>query len=128
MDLPAIQLLCLKKLDRSLENHTREFLDLVCLTHYSDCSQSKARLPVNGPSEDFAAYVVWVLVISGSEFTIDPEEDITSPTPDSEPSQTPPRCVDMTPEPIADGECLPRWKSQRKPSPRSLNLPTRPGV
>ncbi|XDV40107.1 hypothetical protein PO909_009248 [Leuciscus waleckii] len=110
MDLPAIQLLCLEKLDRSLEDHTREFLDLVCLTHYSDCS--KARLPANGPSEDFAAYVVWVLVNSGLEFTIDPEEDISSPTLDSEPSQT--RCVDMTPELIADGESAPA--AMEKPS------------
>lgn len=59
--------------------------------------------------------MVWVLVISGSEFTIDPEEDITSPTPDSEPSQTP-RCVDITPEPIADRESVPAAMEDSAPA------------
>ncbi|KAF4115831.1 hypothetical protein G5714_003320 [Onychostoma macrolepis] len=38
MDLPAVQLLCLEQMDRSLEDHTRDFLDLACLTHFPDRS------------------------------------------------------------------------------------------
>ncbi|ROJ62428.1 Follistatin-related protein 4 [Anabarilius grahami] len=34
MDIPAVCLLLLKQGDRSLEDHTRDFLDLACLTHY----------------------------------------------------------------------------------------------
>lgn len=37
MDLPAIQLHCLEQKDRSLENHTKDFLDLVYLTHFPNC-------------------------------------------------------------------------------------------
>lgn len=88
-------------MDRSLENYTQDILDLACLAHNSDDSvsvffytslseQAKARLPANGPLEDFVTYVEWVLVNNGSEFTIGPEEDTTSPTPDSvQPDTTP---------------------------------------
>lgn len=37
MDLPAVHLLLLEQGDHSLEYHMRDFLDLVCLTHYSLC-------------------------------------------------------------------------------------------
>lgn len=37
--------------------------------------------------EDFGAFVEWVLVNNGSACTICHEEDVTSPTPDPEPSQ-----------------------------------------
>ncbi|ROL53998.1 hypothetical protein DPX16_15596, partial [Anabarilius grahami] len=50
--------------------------------------RSKARLPVDGPRGDFAAYVEWVLVNNESPFTICLTEE--SPTPDPEPSQPPP--------------------------------------
>ncbi len=64
-----VQFLCLEQKDRSLEDHTRDFLDLACLTHFLDQSfcvfyvtslseRCKARLPANGPKEeDFAALV-----------------------------------------------------------------------
>ncbi len=38
MDFPAVQLLCLEQKDHSLEDHTRDFLDLACLTHFLDRS------------------------------------------------------------------------------------------
>ncbi len=38
MDLPAVQLLCLEKQDRSMEDHTKDFLDLASLTHFPDRS------------------------------------------------------------------------------------------
>lgn len=100
------------------QEYTRGILDMQCLLHYSDNSlcvfyhaglseQSKARLPANGPCEDFAAHVQWVLVDNGLKFTIDPEEDFTSHTPEPESSPTPPLSADMTPEPTADGEPMP---------------------
>lgn len=124
MDLPAARLLCLEQMDRSLEDYTQDFLDLACLVHYSDDSlsvffhtslseQAKARLPANGPCEDFSAYVEWVLVNKESEFTIGPEEDTNSPTPNSEPSLTLPCEMDTTPEPTVDRE-----PAQRATEPR----------
>ncbi len=116
MDLPAVQLLCLEQRDRSLEDHTRDFLNLACLTHFPDCSlcvfyisslseRCKARLPANGPKEDFAAFVEWVLENNGSPLTICPsEEDISSPTHVPETSQLSSRCTESLPEPTADGE------------------------
>lgn len=93
MDLPTVQFLCLEQLDSLLEEYTRDVLDMPCLLHYLDNSlcvfyhaglseQSKARLPANRPCEDFAVHVQWVLVNNGLKFTIGPEEDLTSPTPD----------------------------------------------
>lgn len=41
----------------------------------------KAHLPVNGPWEEFAAYVEWVLVNNGLNYIVSPVEDNTSPTP-----------------------------------------------
>jgi len=38
MDIPAVHLLLLEQEDHSLEDHTREFLDLPCLTQYQDRS------------------------------------------------------------------------------------------
>ncbi|XP_059401982.1 uncharacterized protein LOC132133218 [Carassius carassius] len=114
MAIPAVRLLCLEQLDRSLKDHTRDFLDLACLTHFPDRSLSnffytglsercKARLPANGPREDFAAFVEWVLEKNESSFTITTaEEDISSPTPDPETSQPPSRHTE--PEPTAAAE------------------------
>ncbi len=96
MDLPAVQLLCLEQIDRSLEDHTRDFLDLVCLTHFLDHSlcvfyitslseRCKARLSANGPKKDFAAFAEWVLENNGSPLTVcSSEEDISSPTSEPE--------------------------------------------
>lgn len=87
MDIPAVQFLRLE--------HTRYFLDMACLTHYSDhllCvfyntsldEWSKAPLPV----ASFAEYVEWVLVQCDSLFTVClTAEDAASPTLDSQPSR-----------------------------------------
>ncbi|XP_073699617.1 uncharacterized protein [Garra rufa] len=120
MDLPAVQLLCLKQQDRSLEDHTRDFLDLACLTHFPDRSLSvfyhaslsepcKARLPANGPREDFAAFVEWALESNGLYFSVCPvQEDLSSPTPDPEPSQlSSPRSTEHKPEPTAAAQPKP---------------------
>lgn len=59
MDIPAVRVLLVQE-QCSLKDHTRDFLDLVCLTHShthlfyvfyhtSLNKQSKARLPMNGP-------------------------------------------------------------------------------
>ncbi|XP_016124666.1 uncharacterized protein [Sinocyclocheilus grahami] len=112
----AIQLLCLEQQDCSLEDHTRDFVDLACLTHFPDCSlcifyhtslseRCKARLPTNGPKEDFAAFVEWVLERNGLCLSVCPaEEDISSPTHEPETSQPSSRCTEQMPEPTADGE------------------------
>ncbi|ROJ62551.1 hypothetical protein DPX16_21537 [Anabarilius grahami] len=114
---PAVALLCLEQRDRSLESHTRDFLELACLTHFPNCSlcvfyisslskRSRARLPGSGPRKDFAAFVEWVLVSNNSPFTVSPAEDdfATSPTPLAEASQPPPTNVatEMFHVPTAD--------------------------
>ncbi len=70
MDIPAVQLLCLEQQDRSLEDHTRDFLDLACLKHFPDRSlgifyitslseRCKARLPANGPERRISWSGCW---------------------------------------------------------------------
>ncbi|XDV46002.1 hypothetical protein PO909_013986 [Leuciscus waleckii] len=77
MALPTVQLLCLEQGDRPLEEHTCDFIQLACQTHYPDRSlcvfyhtslreRSKARIPAGGLKEDFAAFVEWVLVNNNS--------------------------------------------------------------
>ncbi|XP_067310697.1 uncharacterized protein [Pseudorasbora parva] len=109
MALPDVQLLCLEQEDR-LEAHTRDFLQLACLSCFPDRSlsffyyaglsdRSKARAPAGSPKEDFAAFVVWVLVPNNSPFTIGPAEE------DSGTSTTPPpptTGMKEVPEPTAD--------------------------
>lgn len=84
MDLPAIQLLYLEQGDHLLEALTWDFLHLVCQT--------------DGPKEDFAAFVEWVLVNNNSPFTIGPAEDdsISSPTPPLPETSLPPPASDVT--------------------------------
>lgn len=71
MDIPAEHLHLLEQMDRSLEDHTRDFLDLGCLTHYLDHSLCmffntglnewlEAYLPGVGPWGAFFEYVEWV--------------------------------------------------------------------
>lgn len=66
---------------------------------------------MSGPREDFAAYVEWVLVNNGMDYTVSPKEDTTSPThvlpapemqPSPEFSQPSPREMDMMPKLLAD--------------------------
>lgn len=63
MDIPAVRL---EQKEQNLEDHTRVFLDLACLTHYPDrllcvfyCTslskRSKARLSADGPRETLRA-------------------------------------------------------------------------
>lgn len=61
----------------------------LCIFYHASLSERlKACVPVNGPKEDFAAYVEWVLVNNDSSFTVYPVEDnfSTSPTPPPETS------------------------------------------
>ncbi len=81
MDNPNIALLCLEQGDRPLEDHTQDFLHLACLSHYPDRSlcvfyhaslseRSKARVPADGPRDNFAAFVEWVLEKNGLFFCL----------------------------------------------------------
>ncbi len=90
------------------------FLDLACLTRFPDLcvfyitslsERCKARLPANGPEEDFATFVEWVLERNGLYFSICPAvEDISSPTQEPETSQPSFCCTELLPEPTTDGE------------------------
>lgn len=95
--IPTVHLLLPEQGDHSLEDHTRDFLDLVCLTHYPYCllcvfyhteliEQSKTHgWPLRG---SFIEYEERVLVQCDSSFTIClTDKDITSLTADPEPSQ-----------------------------------------
>ncbi|KAI2656508.1 Repellent protein 1 [Labeo rohita] len=92
MDNPAVLLLLLEQGNRSLVDHTRDFV------HLRSC-------PGEGPRESFADYMEWVLVSCRSSLTA---EDDTSPTQDPEPSQPAPRHAEFEPEPTADDEPEPR--------------------
>ncbi|KAL0198942.1 hypothetical protein M9458_007482 [Cirrhinus mrigala] len=116
MDIPAVLLLLLEQGNRSLVDHTRDFVHLVPLTHYPDrclCTfyraglniATKAQLSGDGPRESIADYIEWVLVSCRSSLTA---EDDTSPTQDPEPSQPASRHAEFEPEPTADDEPEPR--------------------
>ncbi len=118
MDNPNVALLCLEQRDRTLETHTRDFLELACQTHYPDRSLcvfyisslsewSKACLPGSGPRDNFATCLEWVLENNGLYFSICPAEDISSPTPKPVTSQPSSRCTEISPEPTPDGETEP---------------------
>ncbi|KAL0192152.1 hypothetical protein M9458_010448, partial [Cirrhinus mrigala] len=113
--------------ERSLENHTTDFVFFANLTHYPDsclCSfyqaglntTTRAQLSRNGPRESLAAFVEWVLVSCGSPMTVDIEDDHASPTSDPVPRPTSPRSAERQPEPTADGE--PKSNTTNEPSPR----------
>ncbi|ROL52801.1 hypothetical protein DPX16_2307 [Anabarilius grahami] len=131
MALPAVQLLCLEQGDRSLEQHTSDFLQLACLTYFPDRSlciyyrtglseRSKARIPAGGPTEDFAAYVEWVLVNNHSQFTIGPAEDDTSTTPHPETNHPPSTtCTMEKREPTADRGDRPARTIETEPEERT---------
>ncbi|KAL0150955.1 hypothetical protein M9458_053742 [Cirrhinus mrigala] len=116
MDNPAVLLLLLEQGNRSLVDHTRDFVYLAPLTHYPDsclCTfyraglniATKAQLSGDGPRESIADYIEWVLVSYRSSLTA---EDDTSPTQDPEPSQPASRHAEFEPEPTADDEPEPR--------------------
>ncbi|KAI2643957.1 Retrotransposon-like protein 1 [Labeo rohita] len=126
MDNPAVLLLLLEQGNRSLMDHTRDFVHLVPLTHYPDSSlctiyraglnnATKALLFGDGPRESFADYIEWVLVSCRSSLTA--EDDTQSPAnqhPDTRSlSPSPPRMTSQSHE----------RQSQRSPQSQS---PTRP--
>ncbi|KAL0151595.1 hypothetical protein M9458_053112, partial [Cirrhinus mrigala] len=112
MDNPAVLLLLLEQGNRSLVDHTKDFVYLAPLTHYPDsclCTfyraglniTTKAQLSGEGPQESIADYIEWVLVFSRSSLAT---EDETSPTQDPEPSLPASRHAEFEPEPTADDE------------------------
>ncbi|KAI2653668.1 Zinc metalloprotease ZmpB [Labeo rohita] len=127
MDDPAVLVLLLEQGDRSLEDHTTDFVFLTNYTHFPDnclCSfyfaglntTTRAQLSGDGPRESFATYVDWVLVSCNSSLTVDFADDDTSPTLDPEPSQQSPQFAEHEPEPTVDGEPEPNVTDEPSPS------------
>ncbi|KAL0193309.1 hypothetical protein M9458_011605, partial [Cirrhinus mrigala] len=127
MNDPAILILLLEQGDRSLEDHTTDFVLLANLTHDPDsclCSffqaglntATQAQLSEEGSRESLAAYVEWVLVSCNSPLTMDFADVDTSPTLDPEPSQPSPRFAEHEPEPTVDGEPEPGATNESSPS------------
>ncbi|KAI2665042.1 hypothetical protein H4Q32_003383 [Labeo rohita] len=86
MDLPTVLLPILEQGNRSLEDHTKDFMYLASMTHYPRASPP---------------------MLSGCWCPADlswTTEDDTSPTPDSESSQPSPRFAEHESEPTVDGE------------------------
>ncbi|KAL0150683.1 hypothetical protein M9458_053987 [Cirrhinus mrigala] len=101
MDIPAVLLLLLEQGNRSLVDHTRDFVHLVPLTHYPDsclCTFYRAGLNIATKAQLIADYI---------ESSLTAEDD-TSPTQDPEPSQPASRHAEFEPEPTADDEPEPR--------------------
>ncbi len=132
----AVQLLCLEQQDHPLEDHTRDFIDLACLTHFPDRSlcvfhitslsqQCKVHLPAGGPKENFAACVEWVLENNGLFFSVCPAEDNSRPTTNLEPSQpSPSHCTECSPEPTAAAES--ESIAIKEPAPFKVTEPLTP--
>ncbi|KAL0192237.1 hypothetical protein M9458_010533, partial [Cirrhinus mrigala] len=105
--------------ERSLEDHTRDYIFLAEHSHFPDSSlctfyhaglntTTKGLLSGEGPRESLLDYIEWVLASCGSSWTIDFVKEDVSPTQDPEPSQPSPRHVEYEPEPTADKEPEPR--------------------
>ncbi len=114
MNDPAVLVLLLEQGDRSLEDHTEDWvsrqtdtrpgqLPLLVLSSWTEHLYTSAVVRV-GPRESLAAFVEWVLVSCGSLLTVDIMDDDTIPTPDPEPSPPSPRFTERQPEPIATHE------------------------
>ncbi|KAL1276323.1 hypothetical protein QQF64_035946 [Cirrhinus molitorella] len=101
----------LEQEEKTLEDHKRQFIYIANRSRYPDGTLSSE----DGPRADFATFVEWTLARNGSSFTIRPEENLASATPDPEPSPPSPRCAEPQPEPTADGE--PEPDAIDKPSP-----------
>ncbi|KAI2653819.1 Cell surface glycoprotein 1 [Labeo rohita] len=109
----------MKQGERSLEDHTRDYIFLAEHSHFPDSSlctfyraglntTTKGLLSGEGPRESLPDYIEWVLASCGSSWTIDFVKEDVSPTPDPEPSQPSPRQAELEPEPTADKEPEPR--------------------
>ncbi len=105
MNYSAVLVLLQEQGDRSLKDHTEDFVFLASLTHYPDsclCSFYQAGLNTatwaqlcgEGPRESLAAFIEWVLVSYKSLLTVDFVDDDTSPALDPEPSPPSPRCAE----------------------------------
>ncbi|KAI2668955.1 Accumulation-associated protein [Labeo rohita] len=116
---PTVLLILLKQGERSLEDHTRDYLSLSEHSDFPDSSlckfyfiglntTTKALLSGEGPQESLPDYIEWVLASCGSSWTVDIVEKDVSPTQDPEPSQPAPRHAEFEPEPTADDEPEPR--------------------
>ncbi|KAL0190472.1 hypothetical protein M9458_013170, partial [Cirrhinus mrigala] len=116
---PTVLLILLKQGERSLEDHTRDYIFLAEHSHFPDSSlctfyraglntTTKGLLSGEGPRESLPDYIEWVLASCGSSWTIDFVKEDVSPTQDPEPSQPSPRHVEYEPEPTADEEPEPR--------------------
>ncbi len=121
---PAALILLLEPRERSLEDHTEDFVFLSNYTHYSSkclCSfyqaglntSTRAQLSGDGPRESLAAFFEWALVSCKAKLTVDIADDDTSRT--LEPSQPPPYGAEL-PEPTADGEPEPAAVDEPSPS------------
>lgn len=100
---PRYLLLLLEQVERYLLR--RLFLEVANYTSYPDdllCSFYGASLNTacrvqsseDGPQECFTTFVEWVLARNRSPFTIGPEDDLASPTPD--PAAGPPSIATLT--------------------------------
>ncbi|KAL0173900.1 hypothetical protein M9458_029868, partial [Cirrhinus mrigala] len=125
MDDPAVLVLLLEQGERSLEDHTTNFVFLANLTHYLDSclysfyqaglnTATRAQLSLGNVLE--RAFVEWVLVSCQSSLTVDFMDDDTSPTPDPVPRPTSPRSTERQPEPTVDGEPKPSATDEPSPS------------
>ncbi|KAI2659920.1 Increased DNA methylation 1 [Labeo rohita] len=88
MNDPAVLILLLEQGDRSLEDHTEDFLS------------------GDGPRERLATFIEWVLVSCESSLTVDYADNDTSPNQDPEPSPPSPRYAEL-PEPTAESQSPP---------------------
>ncbi|XP_073676889.1 uncharacterized protein [Garra rufa] len=119
MDDPNVFIILLKQGNRSLEDHTRDFVFYAPFTHYPDsclCTfyraglniAAKSQLSGEGPRESIADYIEWVLASCGSTWTIGIVKEDVSPTHDPESSQTSPQHAEYEPERTANEGLEPR--------------------
>lgn len=135
MDLPpSVKIQILDQEDRPLEIHIKDFLDLACLTNFTDHAlcvflktslndRSWARLPKGGHENNFAAYVEWVLFHNNSPFTVGPADGEFAASPTSPPeTDMPTPSTDL--EPTVGGEPgNATSESERTPEPSVAEIP-----
>ncbi|KAI2658676.1 Pappalysin-1 [Labeo rohita] len=123
---PTVLLILLKQGERSLEDHTRDYIFLAEHSHFPDsslCTFYRAGLNTTAKG-----------LLSGGGSSREPaglhREDV-SPTPDPEPSQPSPRHAEHEPEPTADDEPEPRATEQRitqEPEPNTSDQVREPAT
>ncbi|KAI2649080.1 Mitochondrial intermediate peptidase [Labeo rohita] len=102
--------LCADQRDRSLKDHTTDFVFLANYTHYPDnCLCSFYHAGLNAATQ---------AQLSRDAFTIFIENDNTTPTLDPEPSSPSSHCTEQKPEPTADRE--PMVATINEASPRRV--------